>query len=149
MNKFKETVHCVKSVRIRSYSSLHFPSFELNTGRYSVSLRIQSKCGKMRTRITPNTDTFHAVIWTDVPSITFFCHFSRKKNTRILCLRKLRKGKKLRDFTREKGKNAYWVLVLINVSVNPLTELGISACDIHFINRGHAHMKSTLRGSRS
>ena len=29
--------------------------------RYSVSLRIQSECGKMRTRITPNTDTFHAV----------------------------------------------------------------------------------------
>ena len=30
-------------------------------GRYSVSLRIQSECGKMRTRITPNTDTFYAV----------------------------------------------------------------------------------------
>ena len=29
---------------------------------YRVSLRIQSKCGKIRTRITPNTDTFHAVI---------------------------------------------------------------------------------------
>ena len=28
---------------------------------YSVSLRIQSECGKMRTRITPNTDTFYAV----------------------------------------------------------------------------------------
>ena len=24
-------------------------------------LRIQSECGRMRTRITPNTDTFHAV----------------------------------------------------------------------------------------
>ena len=42
--------HCVKSVRIRSYS-----------GPYGVSLRIQSECGKTRTRITPNTDTFHAV----------------------------------------------------------------------------------------
>ena len=30
-------------------------------GRYSVSLRIQSECGKMRTRITSNTDTFYAV----------------------------------------------------------------------------------------
>ena len=28
---------------------------------YSVSLRIQSKCRKTRTRITPITDTFHAV----------------------------------------------------------------------------------------
>ena len=29
--------------------------------RYGLSLRIQSECGKLRTRITPNTDTFHAV----------------------------------------------------------------------------------------
>ena len=29
--------------------------------RYGVSLRIQSECGKMQTRITPNTDTFYAV----------------------------------------------------------------------------------------
>ena len=51
-------IHCVKSVRIRSYSGLHFPAFELNMERYSVSLRIQSECGKIRTRATPNTDTF-------------------------------------------------------------------------------------------
>ena len=38
----------VKSVRIRSYSGLHFLAFGLNTERYSVSLRIQSECGKMR-----------------------------------------------------------------------------------------------------
>ena len=29
--------------------------------QYELSLRIQSACGKMRTRIIPNTDTFHAV----------------------------------------------------------------------------------------
>ena len=40
--------HCVKSVRIQSYSGPHFPAFELNTERYSVSLHIQPKCGKMR-----------------------------------------------------------------------------------------------------
>ena len=28
--------------------------------------RIQSKCGKMRTRITPNTDTFYAVIVSNI-----------------------------------------------------------------------------------
>ena len=44
-----------------SYSGPHFPAFGLNMERYSVSLRIQSECGKMRTRITPNTDTFHAL----------------------------------------------------------------------------------------
>ena len=53
--------HCVKSVRIRSYFGPHFLAFELNTERYSVSLRIKSECGKMRTKITPNADTFHAV----------------------------------------------------------------------------------------
>ena len=53
--------HCVKSVRIKSYSGPHFLAFGLNTKRYTVSLRIQFQCGKIRTRITPNTDTFYAV----------------------------------------------------------------------------------------
>ena len=33
----------------------------LNTERYGVSFHIQPKRGKIRTRITPNTDTFHPV----------------------------------------------------------------------------------------
>ena len=41
--------HCVKSVRIRSYSGPHIPTFRLDMERYSVSLRIQSEWGKMRT----------------------------------------------------------------------------------------------------
>ena len=45
--------HCVKSVRIRSFSRPYFPAFGLNT-------EIQSECGKIRTRKTPNTDIFHA-----------------------------------------------------------------------------------------
>ena len=57
--------HCVKSVRIQSYSGPYFPAFGLNTERYSerysVSLRIQSECEKIQARITPNTDTFYAV----------------------------------------------------------------------------------------
>ena len=40
----------VKSVRIWSYSGPYFPAFGLNTN--------QSEYGKMRTRITPNTNTF-------------------------------------------------------------------------------------------
>ena len=52
---------CVKGVRIGSFSGPYFPTFGLNTERYSVSLRIQSKCRAIRTRKTPNTDTFHAV----------------------------------------------------------------------------------------
>ena len=53
--------NCVKSVRIQSYSDSYFSAFRLNTERYRVSLRIQFKCGKILTRITSNTDTFHAV----------------------------------------------------------------------------------------
>ena len=48
----------VKSVRIESYSGPHFPAFGLNTERF----RIQSECGKLRTRIAPNTDTLWAVV---------------------------------------------------------------------------------------
>ena len=52
----------MKNVRIRSFYGPHFPAFELNTERYGVSLRIQSKCGKIRTRKTPNTNIFHEVL---------------------------------------------------------------------------------------
>ena len=48
------------SVRIRSYSGPDFSAFKLDTKKYSVSLRIQSECGKIWTRITPNTETFYA-----------------------------------------------------------------------------------------
>ena len=50
--------HCLRSVRIRGYSDLYFPSFGLNTEKYIVSLRIQAEYGKIRTIITLNTDTF-------------------------------------------------------------------------------------------
>ena len=53
--------HCVKSVCIQIYSGPHFLEFGLNAERYSVSLRIQSECGKMRSRITRNTYTFDAL----------------------------------------------------------------------------------------
>ena len=53
--------HCMKSAHVRNYFRPHFPTFGLNTERYWVSLRIQSECGKIRTRRTPNTDTFYAV----------------------------------------------------------------------------------------
>ena len=44
------------------HSELFWSTFGLNTGRYGVSFRIQSKSGQMRVRITPNTDAFYAVI---------------------------------------------------------------------------------------
>ena len=35
--------------------------------RYSISLRSQSACWKIQTRITPNTDTFQAVVFKKEP----------------------------------------------------------------------------------
>ena len=69
---WKVSVFCVILVPI-------FPH-RLNTVRYSVSLRIQSECGKIRTRTTPNTDTFYAAwckrVYDDWPrsSITSMDH---------------------------------------------------------------------------
>ena len=60
---FKSKIsHYVKSVRIRSYSVLHFPAFGLNTEKCSVSLSIQSECGKIRTRITTNRNFYAASV---------------------------------------------------------------------------------------
>ena len=53
--------HCLKSVRIRSFSGPYFAAFRLNREINSVNLHIRSECEKMRTRKTPNTDTFYVV----------------------------------------------------------------------------------------
>ena len=65
-------LHCMKSVGIRSYSGLYFSALGLNTERYSALLRIQSKSGKMQTRITPNMDTFYGVLASIKASCFFF-----------------------------------------------------------------------------
>ena len=62
-------IHC-ESVRIRSYSGPHFSAFGVN---------IQSECGKIQTRITPNTDTFNAVIWPVSSIFIFRCYITRIK----------------------------------------------------------------------
>ena len=58
------SLHSMNSVRIRSFSGPYFPAFGQNKERYSLCLCIQSKCGKIWTRKTPNTDTYHAVLMT-------------------------------------------------------------------------------------
>ena len=55
--KLNVNPHCY-NLRDISQFVAHTKNLELIP---SVSLRIQSKCGKIRTRITPNTDTFYAV----------------------------------------------------------------------------------------
>ena len=66
--KFHVTVaHRMKSVRIRSFSGRYFPAFGLNTKKYSVPLRFQSECGKVRTRKTPYTyKAFIEKMWPDI-----------------------------------------------------------------------------------
>ena len=43
-------LHWVKCIQIRSFSCPCFSAFALDTEGYKVSLRIQSECGKIRTR---------------------------------------------------------------------------------------------------
>ena len=52
---------CVKCLLVWSYSGSFSLLFGLNTERYELYFHIQSECGKIRTRITPKTDTFHAM----------------------------------------------------------------------------------------
>ena len=53
--------YCVKVYKYKVFSSPCFSAFALNTEIYSVDLRKQSECGKIRTRKSPYLDTFHAV----------------------------------------------------------------------------------------
>ena len=50
-------IHCVKSVRILSYSGPHFPAFGLNTERYSV-LRISPYSVRMRENAHQNNSEY-------------------------------------------------------------------------------------------
>ena len=51
----------MRNAHIRNFSGPYFPTFEMITERHFVSLRILSECGKIRSRKTPNTDTFYAL----------------------------------------------------------------------------------------
>ena len=88
-------VHCVKSVRIRSFSGPYFPACGLNTKRYGVSLRIHSECRKMLTGKTPNMDTFLAVV--------FYLRFKRNYSVIPTGINNLRFA--LVKFSKESFKN--------------------------------------------
>ena len=70
--------HCLKSIRYRSFCGPYFHVVRLKSERYGVPLRAQSECGKIRTRKTPNTDTFHAVYVSEI---------TRNYEKRVTCLR--------------------------------------------------------------
>ena len=61
--KQQKNAHCAKNKKC-PYSELFWSIFSriwTEYGEIWVSLRIKSECGKMWTRVTPNTDIFHAV----------------------------------------------------------------------------------------
>ena len=58
--KIDKSYYCVKSVRIRIIVVRIF-RIRTENRKIGVFLRIQSECRKMRTRITPHTENFHAV----------------------------------------------------------------------------------------
>ena len=63
--KYSESIQYTpreKCLYLEFFWSLFSPAFGLNKGSYVVSLRIQSGWGKIRTRKTRNTDSFHALI---------------------------------------------------------------------------------------
>ena len=45
------------------FSRLYFPTFGLNTERYEVSIRIQSQCGKIRSRKNSVFGHFSCSVW--------------------------------------------------------------------------------------
>ena len=53
--------HCVKCVRIPRFPCPHFCTFWRNIEIYRVHIRIQSECGKVRTRKSANEETFYTV----------------------------------------------------------------------------------------
>ena len=71
-------------VHIWSFSGPRFPTFGLDTERYSVFLRIQSE----RTRETSNTDIFHAVyIKTFIPEIRLISFMRLDGQKYIQCVK--------------------------------------------------------------
>ena len=60
--------------------SEYFPAFGPNTERYGVFLHIQSESGKIQTRKTPNTDTFHVVYGITMKIIKEKLNDERNKN---------------------------------------------------------------------
>ena len=64
--------HCVKSVRVRSYPGPHFLHSNWIRKDTEYLFVFSRNAGKVQTRITPNTDTFHAVFKTSLK--IHFCY---------------------------------------------------------------------------
>ena len=67
-----EKYHCVKSVRIRSFSGPYFPAFGLNMDRYRVSLQNSVRMRENTDRKNSEYGHFsHSVFFADVFKSTY------------------------------------------------------------------------------
>ena len=87
--RVRHVPHCVKSVWIRSYSGLHFSCIfphsdwvRRDNPYLSVFSPMRKNAGKMRTTITPNTNTFYAVPFSPIDN--FFKKTVRKVSMYLL-----------------------------------------------------------------
>ena len=65
--------NCVKSARVRSYSGPHFSLI------FPYPVRMGENAGKMRTRITPNTDSFYSVYVSSLTATACFIMLEKIK----------------------------------------------------------------------
>ena len=72
LSNFKHDYHFCSLSKTCPYSEL----------LWSVFSRIQSECGKMRTRITPKVDTFHGVVDTELSFILRRCTIKLFESTK-------------------------------------------------------------------
>ena len=73
----------------------------------SYSVRMQENAGKMRTKITPNTDNFCAVHHVFKCSMLYFCSisFSCFKYSHLYCLEAVTSGCSVKNFAKFTGKH--------------------------------------------
>ena len=92
--KICKTLFCLLCISLRKkcpYSELfwlvffpHFPVFPAFTTYLPYSVQLGENAGKMRTRITPNTDTFYAVYGPPSGYNSLISFFSKFQKQRIL-----------------------------------------------------------------
>ena len=99
------------------FSGLHFPAFRLNTQRYGVSLHIQSKWGKIRTRKNFLFTTFFTQ-WILIDSMQ--CNCSRQSSV---------KRKTNRTFYRKNISSLTLTIVVHIYRINSLITIFVR--DIH------------------
>ena len=111
-NLFKDRWHCIKRVRIQSYSGPHFslifPHFDWIQRDTSYLSIFSPNAGKMQTRITANADTFYAV-W----GYKYEVNSRETQRTSRLYLKRWKDAQKLLENCHKQG---YWLVEILRSS---------------------------------